>query len=144
MRLLISLTMSGTDAEQRYKTCKAAFAEASSDHIDEIRLQPAFMEQPPANVQAAIGSIVRKERRRWGRIRIPSPSQSTIDAGLEACPYVQSVVFLQQRRMVMGSADAADTIDFTTTSERWPALRLELIDLLGSGLRAHVDELRDE
>jgi hypothetical protein len=141
--LSVSLNLSGRESEQRLEVCTAAFHEAELDRIDEIRLEPSLMERPPPDVEAAVQALLRDKASRWGRVKIRGPSRSVMEASLRACPYLKSVALFTEGRMLVGVADAADTIDFTVKADRWPAVRRQLIQVLGSELRVRTDELRD-
>jgi hypothetical protein len=46
--------------------------------------------------------------------------------------------------MIVGAADAADSVAITINRDRWAALQTELTEILGPSFRFEVDELRDD
>jgi hypothetical protein len=73
--LSVSLNLSGRESGQRLEVCTAAFHEAELGRIDEIRLEPGFMERPPPDVEAAVQALLQAKAARWGRVKIRGPSQ---------------------------------------------------------------------
>jgi hypothetical protein len=142
--LQVLIDLAGSDTEPRIKACQAAFGYAQDVGIDEIRLQPDFMERPPPVVDQAVQAAIRGHHRRWGRGKSFEPSADVTATCLQACPYLKSVLLLKGGRMIVGAADAADSVVITINRDRWAALQTELTEILGPSFRFEVDELRDD
>jgi hypothetical protein len=133
--------MARASPAERLQAAGVAFGYAARIGIDTIKVQPAFIRDPPVGLAEDVKSWITtgKHLRRW--VVFERPSSDDIAGALQATPYVEAVNLLDDGRVLVSISDAADNLDLELNSAEWEALRPELESMLGSAFRYDVAEL---
>jgi hypothetical protein len=139
--IVVAIRLHRASQQQRLGAAEAAFRCAIRTGIDELRLQPAFIDTPPANIAEAVSGWIKRGRRHRGWLILERPSGEDINIALSASPFLESVSLVTRRRAIVSLADAADTLTLEIPRAEWNALRGKLEEAVGGPLDYEVAEL---
>jgi hypothetical protein len=142
--VLVAINMGLAKPADRLRAAKVAFRYGASVGIDGIKVQSAFIRDPPGELAEALRRWIKTGRRQGGWVFFERPSVDDIDRSLEASPYLEAVNVLHEKRVLVSVSDAADNLDLELTREEWEHLRSELESILGQPLDYDIEELARE
>ena len=133
--------MAHASPAERLQAAGVACRYAARVGIDTVKVQPAFIRDPPDELAEGIKSWIStgKRHRRW--VVFDRPSVDDITRALAATPYVEAVNLVDGGRVLVSISDTADNLDLELNSSEWEALRPEIESILGGALRYDVAEL---
>jgi hypothetical protein len=139
--IVVAMRLNRASRAQNLGVVEAAFRYAARTGIDEVRMEPAFMEPPPAHIAQAVNAWKETGRSEGRRLVLERPSNDEIDLVLSAAAYLVSVSLIARRHEMVTVADAADVLDLEIPRTEWDMLRSELEKALGGPLDYEVAEL---
>jgi hypothetical protein len=142
--VLVAINMGLAKPADRLRAAKVAFRYGASVGIDGIKVQSAFIRDPPGELAEALTRWIKTGRRKGRWVFFERPSVDDIDRSLEASPYLEAVNVLHEKRVLVSVSDAADNLDLELTREEWEHLRSELESILGQPLDYDIEELARE
>jgi hypothetical protein len=140
--LLISINMSRASRPQRLKAAEATIGFAARAGIDTLRVQPAWIQTPPAELAEAVQKWL-KTGKRYHRLWITfdHPSNESIALALSASPYLEAVNLFCGTRFLASLSDAADALTLEIGRAEWDRLRPQIESALGGSFTYDVEEL---
>ena len=137
----MSISMAHASPAERLQAAGVAFRYAARVGIDTVKVQSAFIRDPPDELAEGIKSWIStgKRHRRW--VVFDRPSADDITRALAATSYVEAVNLVDGGRVLVSISDTADNLDLELNSSEWEALRPEIESILGGALRYDVAEL---
>jgi hypothetical protein len=139
--ILVAISLAHASPTERLQAAGVAFRYAARVGIDTIKVQPAFIRDPPDGLAEGIKSWIGtgKRHRRW--VVFERPSADDTAHALAASCYIEAVNLFDGGRVLVSISDTGDNLDLELNSAEWEVLGPEIESILGGVLRYDVAEL---